>query len=68
MIVTFYMEDMYNFNRGATSIPGGLDSGTEDNVNGRFSELGWATEFLTVGSMPRTVTWNVFDPLFPIWL
>jgi hypothetical protein len=26
---------------------------------GRFAELGWAKEFLTVGSLSRTVTWKI---------
>ncbi|RXZ81547.1 hypothetical protein EBB07_14590 [Paenibacillaceae bacterium] len=52
MVITFYMKDMYNFNKGMSDIV----SGTPDDVNGRFAELGWAKEFLTIGSMTRTVT------------
>ena len=52
MVVTFYMEDMYNFNPGQADIA----SGTPDAVNGRFSELGWAKEFKTYGTYTTTVT------------
>jgi hypothetical protein len=55
MIITFYMEDMYNFNKGKADIA----SGTLDDVNGRFAELGWTKEFLTIGSMTRRVTWTI---------
>jgi RHS repeat-associated protein len=55
MVVTFYMEDMYNFNPGQADIA----SGTLDAVNGRFAQLGWAKEFKTYGSMTKTVTWNI---------
>ena len=57
MVVTFYMEDMYNFNPGMADIA----SGTADAVNGRFAQLGWAKEFKTYGSMTKTVTWNIND-------
>ncbi len=57
MVVTFTMEDMYNFNPGMADIA----SGTKDAVNGRFAQLGWAKEFLTYGSMTKTVTWNIND-------
>ena len=55
MTVTFYMEDMYNFNPGQSDIA----SGTPDAVNGRFAELGWAKEFKTYGTITKTVTWQV---------
>lgn len=58
MVVTFYMEDMYNFNPGQADIA----SGTPDAVNGRFAELGWAKEFKTYGSLTQTITWQVFTP------
>jgi RHS repeat-associated protein len=57
MLVTFYMEDMYNFNPGESDIA----TGTPDSVNGRFAILGWAKEFKTLGSMTVTITWNVND-------
>ena len=57
MIVTFYMEDMYNFNPGMSDIA----SGTPDDVNGRFSELGWAKEFKTYGSLTKTITWQLYN-------
>ena len=34
-------------------------SGTPDDVNGRFEELGWAQSFDTSGSMTQTYTWKV---------
>jgi len=55
MEVTFYMEDMYNFNPGQADIA----SGTPDAVNGRFAELGWACEFKTYGSFTKTITWSL---------
>ena len=59
MRVTFYMEDMYNFNPGAADIATGIP----DDENGRFSELGWAKEFKTYGSLEKTVTWQLFTPV-----
>jgi RHS repeat-associated protein len=55
MIATFYMEDLYNFNPGQKD----LASGTPDDVNGRFAELGWAKEFKVCGSMTKTITWQI---------
>ena len=55
MQVTFYTEDMYNFNPGQADIA----SGTPDAVNGRFAELGWAKEFKTTGSITFTETWQM---------
>lgn len=58
MVVTVHGEDMYNFNRGQSDIA----SGTPDDENGRFSELGWAQGFEVSGTVTRVVTWNVNDP------
>lgn len=43
--LTVHSEDRYNFNRDQTD----MATGAEDNVNGRFAELGWATSFRTEG-------------------
>ena len=40
---------MYNFNPGKSDIV----SGTPDDENGRFSELGWAKEFRTYGALTK---------------
>ena|GEM_PF-3753447 len=58
MTITFYMEDMYNFNPGQQDIA----TGTPDAANGRFAVLGWAKEFKTAGSMTKVITWNMKDP------
>ena len=58
MNVTFYTEDMYNFNPGQADIA----SGTLDAVNGRFAELEWAKEFKTYGSLSKTITWQLLVP------
>jgi hypothetical protein len=55
MEITFYMEDMYNFNEGMSDIA----SGTPDDVNGRFSTLGWAKEFKTSASFSTWVGWFI---------
>ena len=55
MVVTFYMEDMYNFNPGASDIVTKI----EDAVNGRFAELGWAQEFITYGTLTQTIRWKI---------
>lgn len=52
--ITYTMEDMYNFNKGMFD----MASGTPDDVNGRFSELGWAKEFKTYGSFSRSIILN----------
>jgi hypothetical protein len=57
MLITFFMEDMYNFNPGMSDIA----TGTPDSVNGHFATLGWAKEFKTIGSMNITLTWNIND-------
>ncbi|MBD5785049.1 hypothetical protein IF650_02540 [Cellulosimicrobium terreum] len=58
MQVTVHAEDYYNFNRGQADIA----SGTPDDVNGRFTELGWAQPFESSGTVERTVTWTLGDP------
>ncbi len=57
MVVTVHAEDHYNFNAGQSDIA----SGTPDDVNGRFTELGWAQPFDSTGSVRLTVTWTVGD-------
>lgn len=54
---TFRTEDMYNFNKGNADIA----SGVEDDKNGRFSTLGWAKEFKTIGEINSTETWELGD-------
>lgn len=58
MTVTVHAEDYYNFNAGDADIA----SGTPDQVNGRFTELGWAKPFESHGQVTRVVTWTVGDP------
>lgn len=53
--VTVHAKDKWNFNRGYHD----AKTGTPDDVNGRFEELGWAKGFETSGSMTRTYTWKV---------
>lgn len=36
-----------------------ISSGTPDEVNGRFEELGWGKSFHSSGSLTRTYTWKV---------
>lgn len=48
--LTVHSEDRYNFNRDQTD----MATGAEDNVNGRFAELGWATSFRTEGEASFT--------------
>lgn len=55
MTVTVHAEDHYNFNRGQADIA----TGAADNVNGRFTELGWAKPFDSHGEVTRTVTWQL---------
>ena len=55
MTVTVHAEDHYNFNRGQADIA----TGAADNVNGRFTELGWAKPFDSHGELTRTVTWEL---------
>ena len=44
---TVHEMDRYNFNRGMNDIA----TGTPDDVNGRFEQLGWAHSFDTYGSV-----------------
>ena len=53
MDTTVHEIDRYNFNRGQSDIA----SGTSDDVNGRFEELGWAHSFTTTGELDLNVTW-----------
>ena len=53
--VTVHARDRWNFNAGDSDSV----SGTPDDVNGRFEELGWAQSFDTSGSMTQTYTWKV---------
>ncbi|HML50121.1 MAG TPA: hypothetical protein PKD84_01755 [Propionicimonas sp.] len=55
MTITVHAEDYYNFNKGQADIA----SGTPDNVNGRFCEIGWAKPFPTSGEVTRVVTWEL---------
>jgi hypothetical protein len=55
MEVTVHAEDHYNFNRGQADI----GTGTPDEVNGRFTEVGWAKPFDSTGSLTRTITWEL---------
>lgn len=57
MNTTVHEIDRYNFNRGMQDIA----SGTPDDVNGRFEELGWAHSFTTTGEMDLNVTWTQGD-------
>lgn len=58
MEITVEAEDRYNFNRGESDIA----TGTPDETNGRFTEVGWAQPFDTHGELTRTVTWELHDP------
>jgi hypothetical protein len=62
MDVTVHAEDRYNFNRGANDIA----TGTPDEENGRFAELGWARSFDVSGSVTRTVTWELGSDAPPV--
>ena len=57
MMITIHAIDRYNFNKGAKDIA----TGTPDNENGRFEELGWARSFVTRGSIPVKVNWKRGD-------
>lgn len=57
MTMTIHMIDKYNFNKGMADIA----TGTRDEVNGRFAELGWAKSFFSVGQAVRVVTWTEGD-------
>lgn len=58
MEVTVHAEDRYNFNRGQQDIA----SGTPDDVNGRFTEVGLAQPFNSHGTMTQTISWPVGHP------
>ncbi|HEY3263403.1 MAG TPA: hypothetical protein VGJ95_24545, partial [Pseudonocardiaceae bacterium] len=58
MTIVVHAEDRFNFNRGATDV----FTGTPDDINGRFAELGWASGFNTHGRLTREVTWYVGQP------
>ena len=51
---TLHAIDRYNFNRGAADIA----TGTPDNVNGRFSTLGWAHSYLHNGIYEREIEFD----------
>lgn len=53
METTVHEIDRYNFNRGQQDIA----TGTPDDINGRFEELGWAHSFTTTGEMDLNVSW-----------
>jgi hypothetical protein len=55
MRITVHAQDRWNFNPDAKDIA----TGTDDAVNGRFGQLGWARPFNTHGSLQRTVTWTI---------
>lgn len=55
MTVTVHGEDHYNFNRDQNDI----GSGTPDEENGRFTEIGWAKPFDSHGTVTRTLTWEL---------
>jgi hypothetical protein len=57
MEITVQGEDRYNFNRGESDIA----TGTADEENGHFTEIGWAQPFNTSGELTRTVTWQLGD-------
>lgn len=62
MTITVHAEDRYNFNKDSND----LATGTPDQVNGRFAELGWAKGFNTSGSITKTVTWTLGSPDAPV--
>ncbi len=61
MMIVVNAEDRYNFNKGDADIA----TGTPDEENGRFAQLGWARSFDTHGTVVRTITWNIGDPSAP---
>lgn len=48
---TLHAIDRYNFNKNMSDIA----TGTSDNVDGRFSTLGWAHSFLHQGTFSGTI-------------
>lgn len=61
MRIVVHAEDRYNFNKGDADIA----TGTPDEENGRFAQLGWARSFDTHGEVVRTITWDIGDPSAP---
>lgn len=60
--LTIYAEDKYNFNPGQKDI----ETGTPDDVNGRFEVVGWAKEFMQRGAAKtKTIEWTVKQPKKP---
>lgn len=59
MDITVNADDRYNFNRGDSDIA----TGTPDEANGRFAELGWAKQFDVHGEVHRTITWTLGQPI-----
>lgn len=57
METTVHEIDRYNFNKDSYDIA----TGTPDEINGRFEELGWAHSFTTTGEMDLNVTWAPGD-------
>ncbi|MGW4382509.1 RHS repeat-associated core domain-containing protein [Kitasatospora sp. NPDC004531] len=58
MKVTVNEQDKYNFNKNQHDIA----TGAPDSANGRWAVLGWATTFMTYGSLTRTVTFTRGNP------
>ncbi|MFC9996373.1 hypothetical protein [Nocardia sp. NPDC127526] len=58
MDITVEADDYYNFDKGKND----KGTGTPDEVNGRFTEVGWAKPFESHGSVTRTVSWEVGQP------
>ncbi len=54
MDTTVHEIDRYNFNAGMPDIA----SGTPDDVNGRFEQLGWAHSYNTTGEVSFDVQWQ----------
>jgi hypothetical protein len=52
-------KDRYDFNKGMSDI----NTGTPDEVNGRFATREWAKPFISRGTVTREVTWRRGDIL-----
>ena len=48
------VKDRYNFDINKKD----MNTGTSDEVNGRFSTLGWAKEFTSVGTIHKVISWS----------
>ena len=59
MNISIRSKDLYDFNKGAEDI----ETGIEDSINGRFSQLGWAKAFITHGRIDFEVIWSRGDVL-----